>query len=305
MGLSASVGTFGRNRQHDVTLVQTVLTERGYTCGPVDGRCGRHTVAAIFAVQKGLIAEPDGRVDVGGPTWRSLSGQQAASPRAPSPAPSAPARAAPARAAAATSAAPAYRPQPASPAAKPVVSAADASWRRAVPMPPADTINVALTCPSSAWMEGRLGRPRSTFTDQCQDMTNTRLLPLVEMRRIGAHNYRGLRPALDSLQDVMAEIAQRLPDLYPHLGSAGMLCCRNIRGSTTAISNHSWGTAVDIAIDGEVEPMGIGTPYLGLSLIAPIFNEHGWYWGGGYAHRKDCMHFECSQTLVNSFAVAA
>ena len=80
VGLSASVGTFGRNRQHDVALVQTVLTQKGYTCGPVDGRCGRHTVAAIFAVQKGLIAEPDGRVDVGGPTWRSLAGKAAPPP---------------------------------------------------------------------------------------------------------------------------------------------------------------------------------------------------------------------------------
>ena len=303
VGLSASVGTFGRNRQHDVTLVQTVLTRKGYTCGPIDGRCGRHTVAAIFAVQKGVIAEPDGRVDVGGPTWRNLAGQAAASPRTTQ-APGS------ARVAGLTQPYPAGaasppvsgRPKPASPAA---VSAADASYRRAVPMPPADTINVGLTCPGSAWMEGRLGRPRSDFSDQCQDMTNPRLLPLVEMRRIGAHNYLGLRPALDSLQDVMAEIAQRLPDLYPHLGSAGMLCCRNIRGSVTAISNHSWGTAVDIAIDGQVEPMGPGTPYLGLSLIAPIFNEHGWFWGGGYTHRKDCMHFECSQTLVNSFAVTA
>jgi hypothetical protein len=56
-----------------------------------------------------------------------------------------------------------------------------------------------------------------------------------------------------------------------------------------------------VAIDGDIEPMGPSLPYLGLSLIAPISNWHGWYWGGGYTHRKDCMHFKCSETLVQSF----
>ncbi len=56
-----------------------------------------------------------------------------------------------------------------------------------------------------------------------------------------------------------------------------------------------------MAIDGDIEPMGPSLPYLGLSLIAPISNWHGWYWGGGYTHRKDCMHFKCSETLVQSF----
>ena len=81
------------------------------------------------------------------------------------------------------------------------------------------------------------------------------------------------------------------------LGSAGMLCCRFVRGSTTSISNHSWGTAIDLTINGVLDKRGNGQVQYGLALIAPIFNQHGWYWGAGFA-TEDGMHFEISQDLL-------
>lgn len=291
--LSGSVGTFGRNLSQDVMTVQTLLASHGQSPGPIDGRCGRRTVAAIFDMQRGLLPQPDGRVDVGGPTWRRLN-----TPVAPaaSAGPTPPRPVAP----------PTPPPMATQPrvAATPPAAGGDTSYKRPVPAPPPGTVNVGLICPSSAWMVGKLGKPRETFSQQCQDMTNKKLAAMIEVRTIGHNHFRGLKPALDSLEQVMTTIAQKLPDLYPHIGSGGMLCCRNIRGYTDAISNHSWGTAVDIAIDGQIEPLGPSKPYLGLSLIAPFFNQFGWYWGGGYTGRKDCMHFECGQALVETFAAA-
>jgi len=37
-----------------------------------------------------------------------------------------------------------------------------------------------------------------------------------------------------------------------------MLCCRYIRNSKTNISNHSWGTAVDLKLKGVLDVRGAG-----------------------------------------------
>jgi hypothetical protein len=80
-----------------------------------------------------------------------------------------------------------------------------------------------------------------------------------------------------------------------------MLNCRYVRGSTTSISNHSWGTAIDLGFDGRVDPWRDNKVYFGLTLIAPIFNRHGWYWGAVF-RREDGMHFEASRSLAATWA---
>jgi len=85
--LKGSVGQGGRNISTDVSTVQTFLKQRLIDVGRVDGICGIKTIAAIKLFQKSLMSVPDGRVDPGGPTWRSLSAgpqqplQPAAQPR--------------------------------------------------------------------------------------------------------------------------------------------------------------------------------------------------------------------------------
>jgi len=78
-----------------------------------------------------------------------------------------------------------------------------------------------------------------------------------------------------------------------------MLCCRYQRNSTTSISNHSWGTAVDLKIDGHLDERGDDTVQYGLTLIAPIFNRFGWYWGAMFP-TEDAMHFEASLSLAQT-----
>ena len=79
-----------------------------------------------------------------------------------------------------------------------------------------------------------------------------------------------------------------------------MLCARYVRGSQTNISNHSWGTAIDLTIEGQLDPRGNNQVQFGLQLIAPIFNAQGWFWGAGFT-TEDGMHFEAGQALAGGW----
>lgn len=152
-----------------------------------------------------------------------------------------------------------------------------------------------------ATMLALLGNPRADYGEDCREPTNARIKPLIVARRVGPMKVRGLEPAVDSLERIMADIAAREPDIHAILGSAGMLCARFVRGSTTAISNHSWGTAIDLTLAGKLDPRGDGLVQAGLVRIAPIFNAHDWYWGAGFG-TEDGMHFEASDGLIRAWA---
>ena len=123
--LAASVGQGGLNRWPDVAAVQQLLNEHlppGTPRLEIDGDAGPKTIALITQWQRqfGRLRKPDGRVDPGGPTLRSLNGAAPVHrvPRASVSHPSAPAsrpvapRAAP-RASAPAAAAPVRRAPPA------------------------------------------------------------------------------------------------------------------------------------------------------------------------------------------------
>ena len=74
-----------------------------------------------------------------------------------------------------------------------------------------------------------------------------------------------------------------------------------MRGSTTSISNHPWGTAIDLTLNGVLDAYGDSHVQYGLTLIAPIFNRHGWYWGAAFG-KEDGMHFEGGRALVSRWA---
>lgn len=73
--LSTAVGAGCPNKKPDVTLVQTLLKDKGVSLGSVDGLFGNQTKQAIINFQKGALGfnNADGRVDVGGKTWQGLS----------------------------------------------------------------------------------------------------------------------------------------------------------------------------------------------------------------------------------------
>jgi D-alanyl-D-alanine dipeptidase len=79
-----------------------------------------------------------------------------------------------------------------------------------------------------------------------------------------------------------------------------MFCARYVRGSTRNISNHSWGTAIDLTIAGILDPRGDNQIQFGLHLISGAFNSNGWYWGAGFT-TEDAQHFEAGSALVQSW----
>lgn len=263
--ISASVGEGGANRPDDVRAVELLLHARGFTgIGEPDGVCDVATVAAIRAYQEGYMSAPDGRIDPDGRGWRMLSAVYSGSSDTP----------------------------------------ADGSdLLRPVPRPSPASINVGLKAVSNDYMLQRFGQPlrNGGYTENCQTPTNPALRRNIVLDTVGPFRVTGLVPAVLSLKAVMADIQAEQPAVYDALGTAGMLCCRLVRGSTSAISNHSWGTAIDLTLEGRLDVYGDDKVQYGLTLIAPIFNRHGWFWGAAFG-KEDGMHFEGGRALVDQWA---
>lgn len=156
-----------------------------------------------------------------------------------------------------------------------------------------NNINQGLNAARQITMLSILGSPRGNFDQVCRPITNPGLRALVVTRNVGPFRVTGLLPAVESLTDIMDDIRTQEPAVHQALGTAGMLCARNVRGSTSSISNHSWGTAIDLNLNGQLDRRGNRKTQRGLAQIAPIFNRHGWYWGAGFP-TEDAMHFELS-----------
>lgn len=264
MTILASVGRDGRNNPADVLTVQQLLTQRGEHLGVPDGICGQRTIGAIEHFQAGFLRRPDGLVEPNGITWRNLTGTVR---------------------------------QPTTPAA---AASVGRGWTELLPRPAKGTFNSGLTAVSNRYMTEVFGAPRSEYSSECQALTNTRLSRAIVIESVGPFRVQGLRPAVASLRTVMGEIETTYPDLFSLIGTAGMLCARYVRGSTTSISNHSWGTAIDLTIAGRLDPRGDNRVQRGLQTIAPIFNRHGWYWGAMFP-TEDAMHFEAGRDLVETW----
>lgn len=178
-------------------------------------------------------------------------------------------------------------------------SAAQAQLTKLVPIP--DRINIGVAPSGNRLMLSALGNPRSSYTRDCAPVTNKAFAGRIVTRDVGPFRVTGFAPAVDSLGEIFADVQREQIDVYRALGSAGMLCARLVRGSNSAISNHSWGTAIDLTLAGQLDAPGNGRVQHGLTLIAPIFNRRGWFWGAGF-RREDAMHFECGRALVEEFA---
>lgn len=279
MSLASSVGAAGRNYRTDVMLVQRLLAKHGCSPGPIDGLCGPRTVRAIVTFQASFLSGPDGRVDPQGDTWRHLN--------------NAPASAMPPR--------PAQSPAASAARAQSMPSVPNQDLLARIPRPDPGTVNRGLKAVSPSFMVQQLGQPRNSYSSDCQPITNATLQKHIVSESVGPFNVTGLRPALNSLRTALAQVKREQPAVYGALGTAGMLCCRYIRNSKTNISNHSWGTAVDLKLKGVLDVRGDKLVQVGLSLMAPIMNQHGWYWGAAFG-TEDAMHFEASRDLVSKWS---
>jgi hypothetical protein len=170
-------------------------------------------------------------------------------------------------------------------------------------------INVGLRSAQEATMISSLGSPQLPLTKHDQP---ERASPLVKAlsrtEKVSAHvTVTGIKPALKSLREILQRAFDNEKaaghDLESVLGTAGM---RNVRlrnpttGTSTKISNHAWGTAIDFKILGHSAPANTGDkiPRF-IAALLPAFNGAGWFSGIGF---HDTMHFEVSDGLIQKWA---
>ena len=116
----------------------------------------------------------------------------------------------------------------------------------------------------------------------------------------GLRNTTMLGAVMNSLQTVWREIEVKEPVLAFVVQSSGSLCYRSNRPAGTSVSNHSWGSAIDVNYGGGAPESSLsgGDASMYLYRLQAYFHNAGWYWGGGFSN-QDNMHFEASQNLLD------
>lgn len=121
-------------------------------------------------------------------------------------------------------------------------------------------------------------------------------VPLPQLRRVTGGDHSSIQFHRLAQQQLISlwqdwEAAGLLERILTYHGS---FAPRFIRGSTTRLSNHAYGSAFDI--NARWNPLKRIPPALGeegcVRELVPIANRHGFYWGGHYNSRPDGMHFE-------------
>jgi peptidoglycan hydrolase-like protein with peptidoglycan-binding domain len=273
-----SVGKSGKNNPDDVVKVQHLLLQLGFAIGPSDGQCGPRTIAGITEFQACFLPQADGLVEPTGETLQRLNmvGFPINTDKK----------------------APIMVPPKGT--GQTIPGEVRDPITRLVPRDSLGPLNPRLTCTDNTFMISKFGKPRASMSTDCQPVTNASLKNQIVTESVGPFRATGLELAVESLRAVMQDISTKQPEIYTALGTAGMLCCRYVRGSTSSISNHSWGTAIDLTLHGLLDKRGDGLVQHGLAVIAPIFNNHGWYWGAAFK-TEDAMHFEVSREALEKW----
>lgn len=169
--------------------------------------------------------------------------------------------------------------------------------QKLVPCPPAGSVNtLASPCPTT-WLIAKYGRPRSFMTQACLPVTSPFWRARMVTEDVGPFRVTGHRLAVALLRDSLGAVKTRNPGLYDALGTAGMLCCRNVRGAKSVPSNHSLGLAIDFTLGGVLDRRGDNLVQVGLFDLYAILKTFGWFWGVEF-RTEDAMHFEVSYEVI-------
>jgi hypothetical protein len=167
-----------------------------------------------------------------------------------------------------------------------------------VPIPV--SINIGLSACREDTMLTKLGSP-GQLTDKCSSVTGDVKRRIRYGVDVGPFKVSGLDYAIESLAQVLSEVAQSNPDAYHQVRTAGMLCIRRIKHNPAHYSNHSWGTAIDLYFGSGVIQQGKRATQRGLLALYGSFNRNGWYWGAGFSGSSvDSMHFELAEQTVTT-----
>lgn len=105
------------------------------------------------------------------------------------------------------------------------------------------------------------------------------------------------RRVAPSLERVFAAIKEEFPSFaqIQFLGLdrfGGAYVFRNKRGLATR-STHAFGAAIDLA--PARNPLGVRwRPGMMDPRVVAAFKREGWFWGGDFKSRPDCMHFQAT-----------
>jgi hypothetical protein len=168
-------------------------------------------------------------------------------------------------------------------------------------------INVGLTSPTEETMISLLGRPRDVDSTKCNNAKASDTVKRLQvLETVGPFRVTGIKPAVDSLREIFKDAKLQEPKIWDALGSEGMLCVRFRKPTSgrpsTKLSNHSWGTALDIKVDGVADGKRDRKVQRGIGILIPIFNRHGWFAGAGFTTAEDDMHFEVATETLQTWA---
>jgi hypothetical protein len=129
-------------------------------------------------------------------------------------------------------------------------------------------------------------------SDNIVEVTLSGVNKTVQIHKLAVENFRKAFQIIATKEVDTEEGKKTLKDLVKTVGTFAQ---RHVRNSS-ALSNHSWGIAIDINEDDY--PMGKGVDiqanpndYNNL-LWVHAFKPSGFKWGNNYNNRKDPMHFE-------------
>lgn len=190
-----------------------------------------------------------------------------------------------------------------------------AHYMQPVPISFVKPFNTGLTSAGEKFMRAKLGDPKLPLSHN--DCLNDHASDIVKksLKTIKINNHlsiTGITEAVESVERVLRKafaqqkLAPESHDLESVLRSPGMICVR-LRNVTSgppsnAISNHSWGTAIDFNILGNEPPKDTGkfVPRF-IAVLIPLFNQEGWFSGAGFSKSMDSMHFEVSEEELNKW----
>lgn len=174
-----------------------------------------------------------------------------------------------------------------------------------IPISSVPDINKGLSSPSLQTMIDALGRPREPLDVSCRnDQASPVVKRLLETRRMTPKfRLTGIKPALDSVEGVLAKVKEANPELIEQLSTVGMTCVRHKKPPhgppSNEPSNHSWGTAIDFNLIGHSAPKNTrpNVPRW-VAMMIPFFNEAGWFSGIAF---DDAMHFEVATETIHQW----
>lgn len=161
-----------------------------------------------------------------------------------------------------------------------------------LPAPSDASINSNRSPLAQSAMMKHFGAPAKEKTSNCGDVTNPKVKAQIVTADVGPFKVTGNKAAVNDLARIFVSVQKADPELYAALGTAGMLCCRTVRGGSNW-SNHSWGFAIDITLNGRLDARGDDRTQIGLLNLYKYFHQAGWFWGAEFG-TEDSMHFEMS-----------